>query len=275
MMFKNAFVVTVAALFTTSVQADTVGLYLGGQIWQSEFTGGFGKESALIDFNYKNEQQSSFFVAVEHPFRLLPNLRISYTNFDTSSQTNSTKEFSFTEGTSQIVHETRIDSDVETRFNVDYVDYTLYYQLLDNRSFSLDLGLTARNFDGAITVTEDITTVNDWSDIFGNPYTFTSNDIFTNEIKTIDIEPMLYIASNIGLPLTGLSVFAQGDFLLKGDRTISDYQVGLMYDLIDNQMIDFNVTLGYRTVKMEFKSSDDLFSDSEIKGVFVSMIAHF
>lgn len=275
MMFKKAFLAAVATLFMTNVQADTVGLYLGGQIWQSEFTGGFAKESTLIDFNYKNEQPSSFFVAIEHPFPLLPNLRISYTNFDTSSQTNSTEEFSFTEDRSQIVHETRIDSDVETRFNVGYVDYTLYYQLLDNRSFSLDLGLTARSFDGAITVTEDITTVNDWSDIFGTPYTFADNDIFTSEIKTNDIEPMLYIASSIGLPLTGFSLFAQGDFLFKGDRTISDFQVGLMYDLIDNQMIDFNVTLGYRTVKMEFKSSDDLFSNAEIKGGFVSMIAHF
>jgi outer membrane protein len=272
-MFKKVFVAVVAALFMANVQADTLGLYLGGQIWQSEFSGGFGKESALIDFNYKKEQQTSFFVAFEHPFPLLPNLRLSHTNFDTSSQTNSTQEFSFPEGNT--VHETFIDTDVEARFNVSYVDYTLYYQLLDSRSFSLDLGLTARNFSGAITVTEDITTVNNWSDIFGNPYTATSNDTFTNKIKTNDIEPMLYIASNIGLPLKGLSVFAQGDFLLKGDRTISDYQVGLMYDLIDNRMVDFNVILGYRTVRMEFKSSDDLFSDPEIKGGFISVIAHF
>lgn len=272
-MFKKAFVVVVAALFMVNVQADTVGLYLGGQIWQNEFSGGFGKEGAPIDFNYKNEQQTSFFVAFEHPFPLIPNLRISHTNFDTSSQTNSTQEFSFPVDT--IVHETLIDTDVEARFNVSYVDYTLYYQLLDNHLFSLDLGLTARDFSGAITVTEDITTVNNWSDIFGNPYTATRNDNLINEIKTNDIEPMLYIASNIGLPLKGLSVFAQGDFLLKGDRTISDYQVGLMYDLIDNHMVDFNVILGYRTVKMEFKSSDDIFSDSEVNGGYISVIAHF
>ena len=272
-MFKKAFVAVVAALFMANVQANTVGLYLGGQIWQSEFSGGVGKESELIDFNYKKEQQTSFFVAFEHPFPLVPNLRISHTNFDTISRTNSMEEFSFPEGTT--VHEALIDTDVESRFNISYVDYTLYYQLLDSRSFSLDLGITARDFSGAITVTEDITTVNNWDDIFGNPYTATRDDKFTNEIKTNDIEPMLYIASNIGLPLKGMSVFAQGEFLLKGDRTISDYQVGIIYDLIDSHMVDFNVIFGYRTVRMEFKSSDDLFSDPEIKGGFISIIAHF
>lgn len=274
-MIRKAFAATFAVLFTTNVQADTVGLYLGGQIWQNEYRGEFGQESTPIDFNFNKKQQNSFFIAVEHPFPLLPNIRISRTDFDTTSRTNSMQESSFTDGTSGIVHETIIDTDVETHFNVNYVDYTFYYKLLDNRSFSLDLGLTARDFSGAITVNEDITTVNNWSDIFGTPYTATSNDNFTNEIKTNEIEPMFYIASNIGLPLTGLSVFIQGDFLLKGDHKISDYQVGLSYDLIDSQVVDLNVTLGYRAVKMEFENSGNIFSDSEVKGAFIGVIAHF
>lgn len=270
------FTVQASTFFTYTPQANnTVGLYVGTQIWQSELSGGVTKEDGLIEFNYKKEQQVIFFVAVEHPFPLIPNIRISRTNFDTSSQTSSTQEFSFTEDTSDIVHETLTDSDIETRFNVSYIDYTLYYQLFDNRSFSLDLGLTARDFSGAITVTENVTTVNNWSDIFGNPYTATRNDNFTNAIKTNDVEPMLYIASNIALPLSGLSVFAQGDLLLKGDNTISDYQVGLEYKLIDRRMVGLNMTLGYRTVKMDFENSDDLFIASEVKGAFIGLIAHF
>tara|TARA_B110000211_G_C13523979_1_gene312133 strand:+ start:133 stop:462 length:330 start_codon:yes stop_codon:yes gene_type:complete len=109
-MKKAVLASTIASFFTFTVQAstfftytpqanNTVGLYVGTQIWQSEFSGGFSKEGGLINFNYEKEQQSSFFVAVEHPFPLLPNIRISRTNFDTSSQTHSTQEFSFTEGT--------------------------------------------------------------------------------------------------------------------------------------------------------------------------------
>ena len=86
-MKKIAFAATLAALFTANIQADTVGLYLGGQIWQSEASGIFGEENTLIDFNLKKEQQMSYFVAVEHPFPLLPNVRISSNMLDTTGKT--------------------------------------------------------------------------------------------------------------------------------------------------------------------------------------------
>ena len=50
-MKKTAFAATIAALFTVNVQAaftftpqanNKVGLYLGGQLWQSEASGIFG-----------------------------------------------------------------------------------------------------------------------------------------------------------------------------------------------------------------------------------------
>jgi len=155
-MKKMAFAATLAALFTANVQAaftftpqanNKVGLYLGGQLWQSDASGIFGEKNALIYFNLKKEQQSNYFVAVEHPFPLLPNVRISSTTLDTVGETSLTQEFSFDDETFLI------DTDVNASFNVSYVDYTLYYELFDNGLFSFDLGLTARDFDDAVTVT--------------------------------------------------------------------------------------------------------------------------
>jgi hypothetical protein len=77
------------------------------------------------------------------------------------------------------------------------------------------------------------------------------------------------------LPSTGLSVFAQGDFSLTGDHSLYDYQVGLSYDLIDSRMVDFNVNLGYRVVKMQFEGLNNLYADLEFKGAFVGVISHF
>ena len=77
------------------------------------------------------------------------------------------------------------------------------------------------------------------------------------------------------MPLTGLSVFVQGDFLLIDDHTLYDYQVGLSYGLVDSRMVDFNVTLGYRAVKMEFDDLNNLYTDLEFKGAFVGVIARF
>jgi outer membrane protein len=85
----------------------------------------------------------------------------------------------------------------------------------------------------------------------------------------------MYVATNISLPLTGLSVFAQGDFSLINDHSLYGYQIGLSYDLIDSRAVDFNVTLGYRVVKMEFEDLNNLYTDLEFKGAFVGVIAHF
>ena len=271
-MKKTAFAATIAALFTANVQADTVGLYLGGQMWQSEASGIFGEKNTLIDFNLKKEQQINYFIAVEHPLPLLPNARISSTTLDTTGKSNLTQEFSFGDETFQI------DDDVNGSFNVSYVDYTLYYQLLDNGLFSFDLGLSARDFDGAVTVTGKtiiVTTIEEEHLDHTHVTEEISSSVTTGKIQTDDIVPLLYVASNISLPLTGLSVFAQGDFSLIDDHSLYDYQVGLSYGLFDRRKVDFNLTLGYRAVKMEFENLDNLYTDLEFKGAFIGVIAHF
>lgn len=86
---------------------------------------------------------------------------------------------------------------------------------------------------------------------------------------------MLYLASNISLPLTNLSAFAQANLLSIKDHTLSDYQIGFNYELMKVMMVDFNVTLGYRVVNMELKNLNSLYTDLEFKGAFVGMVAHF
>ena len=85
---------------------------------------------------------------------------------------------------------------------------------------------------------------------------------------------MFYVASNIGLPLSSLSVFAQSNTSLKNDHTLYDDQVRLHYDLVDNRLVDFNLTLGYRLVKMELDDLKNLYTDLKFKGTFIGVIAH-
>jgi len=282
-MKKKAFAATLVVLFTANVQADTVGLYVGGQIWQNEASGSFGEKNILIDSTLKKEQQSNYFVAVEHPFPLLPNVRISNNTLDTTGKTTSTHEyFSSDDGVFHI--DVDVDIDFDASFNVSYVDYTLYYQLFDNGLFSFDFGLTARDFDGAITETETKTTVTTTNDggldaeehpEHGHIVTETTKATTTGKIKINEIVPMLYAATNISLPLTGLSIFAEGDYLLIDDHSYYDYQIGLSYGLVDKRMMDFNLTFGYRAIKMEFEDLDNLYTELEFKGVFVGVIVGF
>jgi hypothetical protein len=86
---------------------------------------------------------------------------------------------------------------------------------------------------------------------------------------------MLYIATNLRLRLKGVRIFAQGDFSLIDDHTLSDYQIGLSYELVNTRMVDFNLTLGYKVVKMEFEGLDNLYTDLKFKGTSFGIIAHF
>lgn len=267
----KAFAATLAVVLTVNVKADSVGLYLGGQVWQSDASGTFGEKNSPVDFNLEKEQQINYFIAVEHPVPLLPNLRISSATFDTTGKNTLTQPFKFNDETFAA------GDDISASYNVSYIDYSLYYELFDNDKFSFDLGLSARDFNGDVTVTGPTVTLGDCDpSVPDNPCTLpTSSYTPVEKIKTDDIVAMLYVATNIGLPFTGLSVFGQGDFSLVGDHSLYDYQVGLNYELIKSIKGDINLSVGYQVVEMELKDLNSLFTDIKFKGAFVGVSAHF
>ncbi|ASP48141.1 TIGR04219 family outer membrane beta-barrel protein [Cognaticolwellia beringensis] len=251
-MKKIALVATLASILSTNVQADALGIYLGGQIWDNQASGTFGDGSSQVDFNLADEKQNSFFIAFEHPLPLIPNIRVASTSLETKGSTTLNTEFEF-EGET-FSQGTNVNAD----FNVSYVDYTLYYELFDNDLVSFDIGLTGRDFDGDVTVSASSGSASQ-----------------SGTVSVTDIVPMLYARTNVGLPLTGLNLYAQGNFLSIDDHTLYDYEVGVSYELIDNLAIDVNINAGYRAVKLELDDLNDLYTNIEFDGVFLGTTIHF
>jgi len=251
-MKKLLLAASLVTVLSTSAQADTLlGLYLGGQVWANQAEGVFGENNNQIDFNLDDEQQGSFYIALEHPLPLIPNVKISSTTLDTKGATKLTSEFVFDNVTYQV------DDTVNAAFDMSYVDYTLYYELFDNDLLTFDFGVTARDISGDVKVNSAITTT------------------LSSEVSVSGVVPMLYVSAIVGLPFTGFNVFAEGNFLSIGDNSLHDYQAGVSYELVDNLAIDINLTLGYRTVKMELDDLDDLSSNLDFDGVFVGAVVHF
>ena len=252
-MKKTIIAAGIASLLCTSAQADTLlGLYIGGHMWANQAEGSFGQgnnNQAAFDFN--DENQGSFFVALEHPIPLIPNIKIASTTLDTVGGTTISGSFTF-DG------ETYNDgSTLDTTFDANYVDYTFYYELFDNDLLTFDFGITARDLDSQIKVVD----VND----------ATSN----SDLSVSGIIPLLYVNTIIGLPFTGFNIFAEANFLSYGDSSVYDYQVGVSYALLDNLAVDVDLTLGYRAAKLELDDIDDLYSDLTFDGVFAGAIVHF
>ncbi|WP_413114003.1 TIGR04219 family outer membrane beta-barrel protein [Thaumasiovibrio sp. DFM-14] len=90
------------------VHADTLGIKLGADVWHLN--------SKVENNSSSDDTTGSYYVAVEHFFPLVPNLRLRQTNVDTR--------------------------DLEFK----QTDITGYYQMLDNGVMTFDLGLTMSHF---------------------------------------------------------------------------------------------------------------------------------
>ncbi len=251
-MKKTILAAGVAALMCSSAQADTLlGLYIGGQVWANEASGSFGEgTNNQTVFEFDDENQGSFYVAFEHPIPLIPNIKVASTTLDTVGGTEISSSFTFDNVTYSA------NSTLDTTLDASFVDYTLYYEVLDNDLLTFDFGLTARDLDASIAISEVTTQLESGLDVSG-------------------IIPMAYVNTIIGLPFTGLNIFAEANFISYDDQTIYDAQVGVSYALLDNLAVDFDITLGYRTMKMELNDLDNFYSDLTYDGFFAGAVVHF
>jgi outer membrane protein len=252
MMKKSLLAASVAALLCGNAQADTLlGLYIGGQVWANETSGSFGEgQDTQTAFEFNDENQGSYFVALEHPIPLIPNVKIASTTLDTIGGTELNSSFTF----DNITYDA--NTSLDTTLDASFIDYTLYYELFDNDLVSFDFGLTGRDLDANITV-------------------IASANNLQSDLAVSGIIPMAYLATEIGLPFTGLSVFAEANFISYDGQTVYDAQAGVSYAILDNLAVDLNLTLGYRTLRLELDDLDDFNSDLSYDGFFAGAIVHF
>ena len=236
-----------ATIMTAPAQADTVlGFYIGGQYWKMDTEGGFAQNESIADFNFEEQNSSSFYAALEHPIPLIPNVKIIRTSLDTDGSTQLDGTFTF--GDEVYPAGTRL----ETVADLTATDYILYYEILDNDLISFDLGLSGKQVDGDFLVRDP--------------------DTLQSSRETFDeIIPMAYSRVAIGLPLTGLGVYAEGSFLAIDDNKFLDYQAAITYNFVESLAIDMTIQAGYRAVSVDLDDIDDVYADIDFKGPFVGI----
>lgn len=243
------------ACLAPTAQADTLlGLYLGVDGWQSDNSGSFAQDGNLQSFKFDDETFTSYYAALEHPVPLVPNLKLKYTELELNGDTTLDETFSF--GGSDYV----VGTQVGTVSDLSHIDYILYYEIFDNDLVSIDLGVNAKQFDGEIVVTG--------TSQEGGPST-------TERVDFSGFVPLVYGRAEVGLPLTGLSVFFEGSLLAIDDSKVQDYQMGVAYALLDNLAIDMDIKAGYRSMTLELDDIDDIYTDLDASGPFAGIQIHF
>ena len=246
----------IGCLGAANAQADTIlGVYAGVQSWDMGSEGSFGQvinnTSNSASFSYADERQTSFYLALEHPVPLVPNIKIKRNEMETAGDTVLSSTFTFNDNTFAV------NSALATTVDLSNTDFVLYYEILDNDLVTVDIGLNAKKVEGDFFVQDKANAANNARESF---------DGFV---------PMLYGNVEIGLPFTGLGIYGEGSMLSVGDHSLYDYEVGIGYTFIDNMAIDMTVQLGYRAVQLEIDDLDDIDTNLDFDGVYVGLEAHF
>ncbi len=249
MMLKTLSAASLTCCLSLPIAADTVlGIHAGVGQWQSDYSGETGSVPvSLEDLNISDENNNVFYLALEHPIPLLPNVLVQHVSLDSSGSSTLDEGFVFDEIAFPA------GTEVHTRLDLSHNDATLYYEVLDNW-VSLDLGMTFRAFDGEASVS--------------------SADASVSETVELDtIIPMAYGKAQFELPLTGWSVSAAANLVSYDGNELSDYSAALAWDSDVLIVFDVGVELGYRSLSLKLEK--DLDTDIELEGPYASLRIRF
>ena len=225
-----------AVLAAPMAQADVLGL--GAQVgyWNSELSGDVAANGGSVDvkdeLNLDGESSNQLSLYLEHPVPLLPNVRVAYINIDQTARGQLSGSF---DGISA-------GSDVRSDLELEQLDLTLYYEVLDNW-VNLDVGLAVRDFSGELLVQ-------------GNGQ--------SSRTTADAVVPMGYLAARFDLPFSGASVGIEGNAIAYSGDSLHDFNVYGQYQLSLLQL-----RAGYRQMAVDYEDGDDRF-DVKIDGPFVS-----
>lgn len=253
-MKKTLTALTLGMCLSLHANADFIGIYAGaGTISYdlsadfTDLTGGATQIDLENDLGLKGDSGNYFYVAFEHPIPFLPNVKISHSDISESGTTTLNREIVFDGKTFPA------GAEVVSTADFTHNDFTFYYEFLDNW-VNLDLGVTARQFDGEIS---------GQASLQGNTVTATQPLDF--------VAPMLYGMAQFDLPFTGLYVQASGNWVGFGGAQLMDLWAKLGYEF----SFGLGVEAGFRKLTAELDDVDDTDADITLDGTYLAATFHF
>lgn len=255
MMKKHTLALAITTLISplalsNLAHADTIfGIYAGAGSWQTDYSGEAGDPALSAgELGIDEKNNTFFYIALEHPVPLIPNIKIQQTDLTSRQTATITENFTIDD------EDFFAGDEVTTDFDLSHTDATLYYEILDNW-VNADVGVTVRKYSGYMKAEAESESV--------------------NKSENVDIDqtlPMLYAKFQFDLPFTGFSAGLEGNYISYSDSTLSDFsaKVGYMFD----SAFDIGLELGYRQSNMKL-DEDDVTADLELSGPYLAALFHF
>lgn len=241
------------SFMSIGAHSDSIlGLYAGAGVWVNTFEGTFENNGFVStdELDVNDDNSNFFYIALEHPIPIIPNIKLSHLDLITESQTINSLEFVFN---GQAFAQGLFTS---TTVDLNHTDVTLYWEILDNW-VNLDVGVTGRTYDGFVEVSA-----------------FTSGASITARADLTVTAPLAYAKAQLNLPFTGWFVAGTANYVSYNNIYLSDFdaKIGYMYD---GPGLDVGIEVGYRMMKLETADLDELESNLTIDGPYASVVLHF
>jgi len=255
---KKALAATaLAAVLPQANALPLVDFYAGGYYWDQSYSGEITDKNTAVDLeddlNLDGVGNNVFYLAFEHPIPVIPNIKVKQTSMSTEGDDGELSA-SFNLGGDTI----SLSSDVASEADFSHTDFTLYWSL-PLPIVTVDFGLTARQFDGYVKL--ESATENAEADLDA-------------------VVPMFYGKVGVDIPLTGLSVGGDVNYIGLGGSGVTDYDVNLTYVLPIIPLLDVGLTAGYRSFNFEVDpddfggSDDDLSAEATVAGPYFGLSLH-
>ena len=243
---------TALQLLSTGSVADMLGIRAGANYWNYDISGTARYKSKSssdnIDVNqelgYNNGSAGVYYLDLELPMPLLPNVRLTYTDIDEDANGRLSKTVVY--GNATFFANEAVRSQVKLK----QTDITLYYELLDD-VVSLDIGLDGKFIDSEARISSE-----------------TSG---TQDASVSGWVPLAYAGIGVDLPLTGFGVSADGSLSKYQGSRFYDYSIRVTYTTAWHMGLD----AGYRKIKMHLDDFDNSFADIEFDGPYAGAYLEF
>ena len=242
---KKLLAVAIIAATPVMAQADLLfTVKAGASMWNAEATGkvdnnvDVGKDGLNID----SENNNVLFAAFEHPLPMIPNIKIMKTDLDLTGEGSANYKFLGQDFT----------GDTSSQFDLSHTDLTLYWGVpLPIPYVDINFGLTARQFDGVVSVKDKLTGSEEKEDL-----NFTM--------------PMGYLNVDIGTPF---GIYARADLnaLSFDGNGVTDMEIALGYTL-PIPLVDVNLEAGHRAISvMTDEDTAGIETDIDVSGMFFGL----
>lgn len=243
---KKLLAVAIAAATPMMAQADLLfTVEAGASMWNAEATGNadsidLGKDGLNLD----SDNNNVLFVAFEHPLPVIPNVKIMKTDLDLAGSGTANYEF---------LGET-FTGDMDSVLNLSHTDLTLYWGVpLPIPYVDINFGLTARQFDGEVSVTA------------------TANGVQTTEAEDLNFTmPMGYLNVDLDTPF---GIYARADLnaLSIDGNGVTDTAFAVGYTL-PIPLVDVNLEAGHRAINVTTDEDTlDIDTDIDVSGMFFGL----